>query len=118
MVGRSKQNMFSANIRLSYQGGERYSPIDEQATLARPDKEVQYDEHHAFSKQLSPIFLTHFTVSYKINRKHISHEIAIKMLNATFYEEYFGHGYNFKTNQIDVLREGLNVPNIGYKIQF
>lgn len=118
MTGSSKQNMFSANIRLSYQGGERYSPVDEQATEARPDKEVQYDESNAFSKQLSPIFLTHFTVSYRINRKHIAHEIALKMLNATFYREYFGHGYNFKTNQTDILREGMNVPNISYKIEF
>ena len=77
-----------------------------------------YDESKAFSKQLSPIFLTHFTVSYKINRKHVTHEIAIKMLNATFYKEYYGHGYNFKTRQIDVLREGMNVPNISYKVEF
>ena len=118
MVGRTKQNIFSANINLAYQGGERYSPVDKQATLAHPDKEVQYDEYNAFSKQLSPIFLAHFTVSYKINRKHVAHEIAIKILNATFYEEYFGHGYNFKTNQVDILREGMNVPNISYKIEF
>lgn len=118
MVGRSKQNMFSANINLAYQGGERYSPVDEQVTLAHPDKEVQYDETKAFSKQLSPVFLAHFTLSYKINRKHTAHEIALKMLNATFYEEYFGHGYNFKTHQIDIMREGMNVPNISYKIEF
>lgn len=118
MVGRTKQNMFSANINLSCQGGERYSPVDEGATTARPDKEVQYDEAGAFSKQLPPAFIAHFTVSYRINRKHVAHEIAIKMLNATFYDEYMGHSYNFKTHGIDNVYEGINIPNISYKIEF
>lgn len=118
MVGRTKQNMFSANINLSVQGGERYSPVDEQTTLARPDKEVQYDESRAFSKQLPAAFIGNFTISYKINRKHISHEIAFKMLNATFYDEYRGHSYNFKTHGIDKVYEGINVPNLSYKIEF
>jgi len=118
MVGRTKQNMFSVNINLAYQGGVRYSPVDEQATLARPGKEVQYDESRAFSKQLPPAFIAHFTVSYRINRKHIAHEFAIKMLNATFYDEYMGHSYNYKTHGIDKIYEGINVPNISYKIMF
>ena len=118
MVGRTKQNMFSANINLAYQGGERYSPVDEQATQARPDKEVQYDESRAFSKQLPAAFIAHFTVSYKINRKHFAHEIALKMLNATFYDEYMGHSYNYKTHGIDKIYEGINVPNLSYKIAF
>jgi len=118
MVGRTKQNMFSANINLAYQGGERYSPVDEQATLARPDKEVQYDESKAFSKQLPPAFIGHFTISYKINRKRVAHEIALKMLNATFYDEYMGHSYNFKTHKIDKVYEGINIPNLSYKIEF
>lgn len=118
MVGRTKQNMFSANINLSCLGGERYSPVDEHATLARPDKEVQYDESKAFSKQLPAAFIAHFTVSYRINRKHVTHEIALKMLNATFYDEYMGHSYNYKTHGIDKVYEGINVPNLSYKIEF
>lgn len=118
MMGHAKQNMFSANINLGYQGGERYSPVDKELTLARPDKEVQYDESRAFSKQLPTAFIAHFTVSYRINRKRISHEIALKMLNATFYNEYMGHSYNFKTRGIDKVYEGINVPNISYKIEF
>lgn len=118
MMGRTRQNVFSANINLACQGGERYSPVDEQATLARPDKEVQYDETRAFTKQLPAAFIGHFTVSYKINRKQITHEIALKILNATFFKEYMGHGYNFKTHGVDKLYEGINVPNLSYKIAF
>ena len=116
MVGRTKQNMFSANIRLSYQGGDRYSPVDNEASLMKQD--VVYDEYNAFSEQLPAIFLGHFTVSYRINRKRVAHEIAIKVLNATGYKEYFGHGYNYKKHRVDKLYEGINVPNLSYKIEF
>ena len=75
MVGRSKQNMFNANIRLSYQGGDRYSPINLDAS--QKEEDAIYDESKAFSKQLSPAFLLHFNVSYKINKKSLSHEFAM-----------------------------------------
>lgn len=116
MVGRSKQNMFNANIRLSYQGGDRYSPINLDAS--KKEEDAIYDENKAFSKQLSPAFLLHFNVSYKINKKNLSHEFAIKVLNATSYKDYQGHRYNFKTYLVDPEREAVIIPNISYKIEF
>ncbi|MFV0418331.1 MAG: hypothetical protein ACK5KT_06340 [Dysgonomonas sp.] len=116
MVGRSKQNMFNANIRLSYQGGDRYSPINLDAS--QKDEDAIYDENKAFSKQLSPAFLLHFNVGYKINKKNLSHEFAIKVLNATNYKDYQGHRYNFKTYLVDPEREAVIIPNISYKIEF
>ena len=54
MLGRNKQNILSVNLKLTLQGGDRYSPINVEATMNHPDKEVQYDETRAFSKQYSP----------------------------------------------------------------
>ncbi len=116
MVGKSKQNIFNANVRLTYQGGERFSPVDYVASSICHD--AIYDENNAFEEWLSPSFLGHFTVSYKINKKHLSHEFAIKMLNATGYKEYYGHRYNLKTNTVEENREATIIPNISYKIEF
>lgn len=116
MMGRSKQNIFSANVRFSYQGGDRYSPINYAESLTK--KEVVYDERNAFSKQLDPSFVGHFTVSYTINRKRAAHEFAIKIINFTGYEDYYGHSYNFKTHTLDEERGAMIIPNISYKIQF
>lgn len=118
MLGRNKQNMLSVNAKLTFQGGDRYSPIDEKATLEHPDKEVQYDETRAYSRQLAPIFLTNISVSYKINKKKSAHEFAVKLLNATNYEEYGGHAYNLKTKKIEANRYAMSLPNIYYKVEF
>lgn len=118
MVGRNKQNMLSVNAKITFQGGDRYSPIDEEAPLKHPDKEVQYDETKAYSKQFSPILLTNFSVSYQINKKKHTHEFAIKLLNATGYKEHYGHEYNIKTGKIEENTALTSLPNIYYKIEF
>ncbi len=116
MLGQRKQNIFNANARIFYQGGDRYSPINYGMSIAQED--VFYNENEAFSKQLSPTFLGHFTVSYKMNRKKVSHEFAVKVINVTGYKEFYGHSYNYKTGTITEDREATVIPNISYKIEF
>lgn len=118
MVGRNKQNVLSANVKLTFQGGDRYSPIDLDATMSHPDNEVQYDESRSFSKQFAPMFLASYTVSYKINKKKVSHEFAVKHINVTGAQSYHGHVYNYLTHQVEPNRATLAIPNILYKIEF
>lgn len=118
MLGRNKQNVLGINLKLTLQGGERYSPIDEPATMNDPDKKVQYDETKAFSKQLSPMFLANYSASYRMNMKKTSHEIAIQGVNATGYKEFYGHVFNTKKNSIEAYREATILTNISYKIYF
>ena len=118
MLGRNKQNVLGVNLKLTYQGGERHSPVDEQATMNDPDKVVQYDESKPYSKQLSPMLLANYTVSYKMNRKKVSHEFAIQGLNATRYKEFYGHFYNEKKYKIEEYNGATSLMNISYKIQF
>lgn len=118
MIGRSKQNILGVNLKLTLQGGDRYSPVDKQETLADPDKKTQYDETKAYSEQLSPIFLANYTVSYRMNRNKVSHEFAVKGLNATGYKEYTGHEYNLKTGVIEPRRLKNSIFNIVYRLDF
>jgi hypothetical protein len=116
MTGRKRQTIFNANVRLSYQGGDRYSPVD--LTASQQVGEVMYLESDAFSQQYTPSFICHFTVACKINRKNTAHEFALKVINATMSREYLGHKYNFTTRTVDVDSEFTMVPNISYKIEF
>jgi hypothetical protein len=116
ILGKNRRNVFNANIRLLYEGGDRYTPVDLPASQLAED--VIYLENEAFTKQYAPIFICHLTVAYKVNKQKLSHEIAVKVVNATMHKEYFGHQYNFKTRQVDVERDAVIVPNISYKIEF
>src|SRR5690606_29972991 len=60
-------DMLSVNLKASILGGKRYTLVDETATFAHPDKEVQYDETRTYSKQFPPMFIGDFSLSYKMN---------------------------------------------------
>lgn len=115
-MGKNKQNVLGLNARLSYQGGDHYSPIN--STLSTQNQEVVFDETKAFSKQVSPAFTSHFTVSYKIYKKKSAQEIALKIINATQYKEFMGFQYNYQTQKVDEHREAIFIPNLSWKIEF
>lgn len=118
MIGSKKQNILSANAKFTLQGGERYSPLDNAASLDHPDKEAQYDETRAFSEQYPVMFIANFTVSYKINRKKVAHEFAIKALNVTGTKEYYGYHYNLKSGIMERNGNSIPISNISYKLEF
>ncbi|HJV79099.1 MAG TPA: carboxypeptidase-like regulatory domain-containing protein [Paludibacter sp.] len=115
-VGKNKQNVLGLNARVSYQGGDHYSPVN--AVASATARDAVFDETKAFSKQFAPAFTSHFTASYKINKKNSAREIAFKIINATMYKEFSAFEYNYQTHNVDERREALFIPNLSYKIEF
>ncbi|TAE28115.1 MAG: carboxypeptidase-like regulatory domain-containing protein [Cytophagales bacterium] len=115
-MGKNKQNTLSLNTRLSYQGGNRYSPINESASIRA--NEVVYDETRAFSLQSDPLLHVHFTAIYRINKRKRASEIALKILNLTQQPDFRGHLFNRLTNSVDKELPALAIPNLSYKIEF
>lgn len=115
MLGR---DMFNVNIKTSVMGGQRYTPVDEAATLAHPDKEVQYNTAEMFSQQFSPMFVGDFSISYKMNRKNVAHTFSVKSVNATRQKEYIKHKYNLITHTIEPFYSTNSLFNVSYKIDF
>ena len=121
MMGKRKQNLLNASVKFSYQGGLRYSPIDEEATVenyknGNPD--VAYDETKPFTKHFKPVFTIDFTLSYKLNGKKASHEFALKMLNLLQTQTPLKHIYNYKEDKVEYYKVGVALPNICYRINF
>lgn len=114
--GKTNQKAFGANVRFSYQGGDRYSPVDIAKSAVRQD--VVFDETKAFSKQLVPAFTTHFTLVYRVNKPKSTRELALKILNAGSYKEFYDFQFNYKTQAVQEHREAILIPNLSYKIEF
>jgi hypothetical protein len=115
-MGKQKQNMLSVSLRFTLQGGERYIPVNEAASIAA--KELVFDNEQAYETQLSPEFIAHFTIAYKINRNKLAHEFALKIFNATGNEEFSGYQYNYRNNRPEMYMGAVVIPNISYKIEF
>lgn len=113
-----KRAVLSANFKGTVMGGQRYTPVDEVATLAHPDKKVQYNHTQMYAEQFSPMLLTNFTVSYRMNRKNVAHEFAIKAVNANSQKEYIDHKYNLQTGVIEPYWRANSLFNLSYRIEF
>jgi len=115
-IGAQKKNVLSLNGRIGYQGGNRYSPVNEEASHSVSS--VVYNEADAYSMQSDPMLNLHFTASYKINKVKSSHEIALKILNLTGTPDFNGHQYNYIDNTIDKDLASTAIPNLSYSVKF
>ena len=114
-----RNNIFSANLRVNYLGGNRIEPIDMKASMQQRD--VVYGETNgnlAFSEKHDDLPVVSFTLSYRKNKPKYSSVWSLQVLNANGGEEYSNDFYNLKTNEIDSKYNVLVIPNISYKIEF
>ena len=116
MVGKYKQNVFGINGRIFYHGGDRYTPVDEEKSNEL--KDIIFDETNAYSLKFDPILNGDISISYKINKRKVSHEFAFKLLNIG---QNFGTHYYFyheKKGYVQKEKDMGSVPNLSYKIYF
>ncbi len=116
LTGKKQNKIFGASLRLTFQGGDRYTPIDEKASLEQ--HEIVFDESKAYSKQYKPALNGDISLTYKINRKHTTHEFALKLLNFGGYTGQHGYYYNEQTSSIVKGNVTGNLTNFSYKIEF
>lgn len=104
------------NIRLNLTGGERYSPVTEEESIAH--QVIITDETSAFSLQHKPIFYADLTINYRINHKRASSQISLQVKNVLGSSIVENFNYNFKTNSIQLDTSKPVLPVISYKVEF
>lgn len=123
MVGKHKQNVFNVSVKYTIQGGLRYTPMDLAAMNALlnsgelGEQEIFKDDE-AMSKQYDPEHTIDLTVSYKINKKKVSHTIAFEGLNMLQTETPFAQRFDLRTRTVMTEKVGISLPNLFYRIDF
>lgn len=123
MMGKRKQNVFNVSAKYTLQGGLRHTPIDVAAMKANVDAgmidpEPIYKDDEAMNLRFNPISLVDLTVSFKINRKKVSHTIAFEGINILQNETPYAQHYDFATGQIRDDKSGISLPNLYYRLDF
>jgi len=111
-----KNNSIGVNGKFSINGGDRVTPVDEEATYMT--REVVYDDSRAFEDQNPTTLYAHFTINYRKNKPKHASIWSFQILNAFGAPEYFGYRYNYKDDSIDRDEQTIVIPNISYKIVF
>ena len=120
MIGK---NMLNVSVKYSIQGGLRYTPIDVEQMRANIaagiiDDNPIYKGNEAFSQRFDPSGIVDLTISYKINRRHVSHTFAFEGLNILQTETPLYQRFDLGTLDVRTDKSGLSLPNIFYRLEF
>ena len=100
MVGRLKQNVLSINGRLFFQGGGRYTPVDEEKKPGRTRHRFLTKARHIPNVSILPLMVMSLSASGSI-RKRVSHEFSLKILNVGMRTGMHFYEYNERTSIVE-----------------
>lgn len=113
-----RNRIIGFNIKTTWRGGFRDTPIDLDATLLDPDKGAVYDESRAFTIQYPAYFRTDIRVSVKRNRKNSTQTIALDIQNVSNRKNIYGKYFNEESKSIKTYYQTPLIPILSYKIDF
>ena len=111
-----KQASFGLDLRVTYAGGKRYTPINLEASILAGTQVLKTKE--IFESQLDNYFRTDFKMTFKLNGKKMSQEFSVDLQNISNQKNIFQKGYNSKTQKIGMTYQRGFFPNVQYKINF
>jgi hypothetical protein len=115
-MGKSKNNIFGINGRLTYMGGDRLTPILEPESIQQ--QEIVYDYSKAYTEKEKNAAILSFSVLYRINKQNRAGIWSLHIMNALGNQEFRGYEINGKTGLPEKKFDRIVVPNLSYKIEF
>ena len=123
MVGRNKQNVFNISAKYTMQGGMHYTPVDVNAMNYLMDQgemvdEVIFKDNEAMGKQYDPEHIVDLTISFKLNKRKVSHTFAFEGINILMYETPIAQRFDLRTRTVKIEKGGISLPNLFYRLDF
>jgi hypothetical protein len=111
-----KNQIIGLDVKFTFAGGNRYTPINlEQSIL---NKKPIYVDSLAFSEQYRNYQKIDFKISYRINKKQISHYIYINIENIFNHKNILQQVYNNKKQEMMYDYQLGIFPYGGYRLEF
>lgn len=115
-IGKKKANILGWNGKLVRAGGNRFTPIDLTASQAAGEAVLFNDR--PFADRSSPYFRIDMGISYRINKKRMTHTIMLDIQNVTNRENLSGMFYNELTNSLEEDTQTGLFPFFNYRVEF
>ncbi len=114
--GYNDRNMLGVNLRLIIQGGQPYTPINLNASIA--EGRAVYDIDNPFSERLAPVRRLDTGLKLQLNRNKITHTFQFDIQNTTLTLRERNIYYDPVAEAI-IVEKGLSIlPVILYKLDF
>jgi hypothetical protein len=97
---KSRQYSFLFDLKTTYAGGQRYTPINP-VQIGPNDFVADYDDENAYSQQYDNYFRTDLRVALKQNTRKVSMEFAIDVQNLFNTQNIYSQSFNSRTGEVD-----------------
>jgi hypothetical protein len=115
-LGKSKNKLLSFDVKYTTAGGNRYTPIDVNASIAQRQK-VEID-NQAFSQRFAPYSRLDFKVSFRLNRKKTSHMLFVNIENILNHRNILQQTYDPISQSVHTEYQLGVFPYGGYRVEF
>ncbi|MEI7584276.1 TonB-dependent receptor [Runella sp.] len=115
LIGR-RNNVLSINWKLTSAGGRYIRPINLSASA--DTRATVYDDTRAYLQQQNGYFRTDLKIGYKLNRRRMTHELALDLQNFTNSQNIFQQAYNPRTKKIGTAYQQGFLPVPFYRLTF
>ncbi|MCB0644570.1 MAG: TonB-dependent receptor, partial [Phaeodactylibacter sp.] len=115
-VGKKGNKIFGVNLKSLWVGGNRYTPIDIEASKAM-GYTVRYEDRQ-FEAKAPDYWRLDLGLSYKINTQRMTHTILVDIQNLTNRENAYTLYYSPVTEKIESYTQTGFFPNFNYRIEF
>jgi hypothetical protein len=115
-LGRERQNVLGANLKLTASGGAPLSPAN--LVRTREMKEFVTDESRAFEERAPNQVFLDLSLLYTKNKKNYSSTWAFQLKNALGSKTQYYYDYDYRTDEIITVEEAIVLPSLSYKIEF
>jgi len=116
MLGKNKKRILSLNLRGTWAGGQRTTPID--ITQSEIKGYTVRNEQYAFSDQWQDYLRFDFKVSLTRHRKKASHTIELDIQNVTNRLNTVGDYYDSDSDEIETFTQLGILPILNYRVEF
>ena len=121
-LGKKQNKTLALNAKIFFGGGKKYIPLlrDAQGNVSvDPANNKYWDYAKAYKNSIDNAFALNFSISYKVNKPHSTHEIFLDLMNLTDNKARMAEFYDAsKPNKIGYMTQFGFFPNLMYKVYF
>ena len=89
--GTNRDQSITVGGKITFAGGKRYTPIDEEASAIAG--EAVYQDQQRNSMQFNPYFRADLKLNYRVNGAKTTHEVGIDLVNITDRKNVYKQTY-------------------------
>lgn len=115
-LGQGKNNVLGINLKTTYMGGYRTTPID--LAASRSQGQTVWIDAQTNQDKLDAYFRSDVRVSWKRNKNGFTSTLSLDLQNAANRQNVYNHFFDSNLNEIRTVYQLPLIPVLNYRVEF